>query len=93
MATYFMFGTYSAEALKEASKERTEKARQIVKQAGGELRAMYALLGEQDLVFIATFPTVETAMQASLMLTTATGISFSTSPALPVDEFDKLLAD
>ena len=32
-------------------------------------------------------------MQASIALTKLTGIGFTTSPAVAVDEFDKLLAE
>jgi uncharacterized protein with GYD domain len=53
---------------------------------------MYALLGEKDLVFIVTLPGTKEAMKASVSLSKLTGISFTTSPAVTVDEFDKILA-
>ncbi len=91
MATFFMLGKYSADALKGISSGRTEKALKLVKKFGGEIKAMYALLGEIDLVFILTFPDMEKAMQASVALNKLTGISFTTLPALSVEEFDKLM--
>ena len=54
---------------------------------------MYALLGEKDLMFIADFPGIEEVMQASVALHKLTGISFSTSAAVSVDKFDKLMAE
>ena len=39
MATYFMFGKYSADAMKEISAERTKKAAALVKQYGGEIES------------------------------------------------------
>ncbi len=91
MATFFMLGKYSSDALKGISSGRTEKALKLVKKFGGEIKAMYALLGEIDLVFILTFPDMEKAMQASVALNKLTGISFTTLPALSVEEFDKLM--
>jgi len=92
MATFFMFGKYSSEALKGMSAGRTDKVLKLIKKFGGEVKSMYALLGEVDLVFILTFPDVEKAMQASVALTKLTGISFTTLPAVTVEAFDKLMA-
>jgi uncharacterized protein with GYD domain len=93
MATFFMFGTYTSGALEGISAQRTEKAGELLKKFGGEVSAMYALLGEQDLVLIVEFPGVEQAMKASVALNKFTGISFSTAPAVPVAEFDRMMAE
>jgi len=93
MATFFMFGKYSSEALKEMSAERTDKAVDLIKKFGGEVDSMYALLGEQDLVLIVDFPGVEQAMKASVALTKMTGVSFTSSPAVPVEDFDKMITE
>lgn len=92
MATYLMFGNYSAESVGKISKDRTAKAAELIKGCGGEINAMYALLGNYDLVFVTDFAKLEDAMKASLSLTRSTGISFSTAPALPVEKFDELAA-
>lgn len=65
----------------------------IAGQFGGVISAMYALMGAYDLVLIANFPNMKEALQASIAITKATGISFSTLPAMPVDEFDELMAN
>jgi uncharacterized protein with GYD domain len=93
MATFFMFGKYSSEALKEMSTERTEKAVSLIKTFGGEVKSMYALLGEQDLVLIVDFPEIGQAMKASVGLTKMTGVSFTTSPAVAVEDFDMMIAE
>ncbi len=54
---------------------------------------MYATLGPNDLVMVVSFPGTHEAMQASIALMKLTGIGFTTSPAVTVDVFDKLLAD
>lgn len=92
MATFLMFGKYSTEAVKKISAERTDKTVKLAKQFKGEIKDMYALLGEYDLLFIAELPGAEQAMQFSVALSKLTGIAFTTSPAVTVAEFDKLMA-
>jgi len=87
-----MFGKYSMEAVNKMSSKRSEKAAALVKELGGELKAGYALLGKTDLILIANFPGVNEAMKASVELAKLLGISFTTSPAMTVDEFDRLLS-
>lgn len=91
MSLYFMFGKYSSEAVQEISKERTDEVNRIVSDSGGEIKSMYILMGAYDLVLITSFPNMKEALQASIAITKATGISFSTLPAMPVEEFDQLI--
>ena len=91
MAVFFIFGKYSSEAIKGISPKRTEKAVEVIKKAGGEVKSMYALLSEQDLVLIVSFPGIEEVMKVSVALTKLTGIAFTTAPAVEVEEFDRLL--
>ena len=93
MATFLMFGKYSSDAVKQISADRTEKTMKLVKQFKGDIKGMYALLGEYDLLFIAEFPGAEQAMKFSVALAKLTGIAFTTSPAVTVAEFDKLMAE
>ncbi len=91
MATYLMFGKYSSEAVKAMNARRTDKAIALIKQNGGELKAGYALLGSIDLVLVLDLPDTEHAMKTSADLSKLLGISFSTAPAVSVEEFDKLM--
>ncbi len=93
MATFLMFGKYSADALKGISGKRTDKAVSLIKDLGGEVKSMYATLGKYDLLLIVDFPGVEEAMKASMALYKMTGVSFRTSGAVPVEEFDKIASD
>lgn len=93
MATFVMFGRYSAEAMKGLSKQRTEEAAALVRKYGGQIKDAYALLGKTDLILIADFPGVAEAMKTSMALTKLTGIGFSTSPAVTVEELDKLISE
>lgn len=93
MATFIMTGKYSSNAYKEMSKKRTSRAIETIAQFKGEVQSMYATLGANDLIFIINFPTNEDATKASVALSKLTGISFNTSPAMTVDDFDKLVEE
>jgi len=66
------------------------KSTAIIEEYGGRIQAIYALLGGADVLAIIDFPGMNEAMKASIELTKLLGIAFSTSPAMTVDEFDKL---
>ncbi len=91
MGIYIMFGDYSYDSVKEISPQRTHAATELIEKAGGELKYVYVLLGETDLLLITEFPTVQQAMKASIDLSKLLGVVFKTSPAIGADEFDKIL--
>lgn len=91
MTTFIMFGKYSAEAIKGINPKRTEEGATIFSKYGGKMKSAYALLGEHDLLIVADFPGIEQAMQCSVALGKATGIGFTTSPAVSLEEFDALM--
>jgi uncharacterized protein with GYD domain len=90
MAKFLMLGKYSQEAIKGISAERTKKATAIIEKVGGKVNSMYALLGNYDLALIVDLPGTAEAMKTSITLTDLTGISFTTSVAISVEEFDKI---
>ena len=91
MSTYLMFGKYSMEAVKAISAERTQESMALIKENGGEFKGGYALLGDIDLVLIVDMPDTEHAMKTSAALSNLLGISFSTAPAVSVEDFDKMM--
>jgi uncharacterized protein with GYD domain len=91
MSTYFMFGKYSHDSIKQISAKRSDDAMAEIGKNGGKLHEGYALLGEHDLVLIVDFPSTEQAMKASVGLAKLLGISFSTAPAVSMEAFDKLV--
>jgi len=91
MATYFMFGKYTMEGMKGISAARTTKTLALIKKNGGEFKAGYALLGDVDLVLIVDMPDTGQAMKTSAALSKLLGVSFTTSPAVSADEFDRLM--
>jgi len=93
MPIFLMFGKYSSEALKGISPERTDRAVELIRKNGGRVVSMYAVLGEHDLVFTLDFPDAEKALTTSVALNKMTGISFTTSPVVEVEKFDKLMTE
>jgi uncharacterized protein with GYD domain len=91
MATFCMFGDYTYDSVKEISAERTTKAAAAIGACGGTVKAGYVMLGEHDILLIVEFSGIENAIKASVELTKLLGISFTTAPAVTVDEFDRLI--
>ena len=88
MATFIMVGKYSQNALESVSAARTKKAEHLIARFQGTIKAMYALLGADDLFMIVELPSVEDALKVSISLSKLTGIAFTTSPAISVEDFD-----
>lgn len=91
MAKFLMLGKYSQEAVKAISSQRTQKALEVIENNGGKANLILALLGEYDLALVVEFGGTKEMMKASVALTKLTGISFITSPAVSVEEFDKMM--
>ena len=93
MTIFMMFGKYSTEAMQGISPERTDKAVEIIAANGGKVVSMYAVMGEHDLVFTLDFPDADSAFATSVALNKLTGITFTTSPVVEVEKFDRLIAE
>ncbi len=93
MPIYMMFGKYNQESLKGASTDRTKKAVKIIERNGGKIISMYAVMGEHDLVLTLDFPDADSALAASIGINKLTGISFTTSPVVDVEQFDHLVSE
>jgi len=93
MGIFFMFGKYSAKAVEQISAERTQQAVDEIKKLGGEVKAMFVLLGKYDLLFFVALPGIDEAVKASVTLSKLTGITFTTCPAVTVEAFDRLVTE
>ena len=93
MSIFLLFGRYSSEAIKDISSDRTEKVRDVIKKNKGEIISMYAVMGDHDLVFTINFPDAKNAMATSVALYKLTGIHFTTSAVVDVEQFDTLVAE
>ncbi|MDD5155996.1 MAG: GYD domain-containing protein [Candidatus Omnitrophica bacterium] len=90
MAKYVMLGKYSVEAIKGIKAERTKKVVEIFKKQGGRILSMYALIGPYDLALIVDMPGNAALMKAAIAVTKLTGVGFFSSPAMTVEEFDRI---
>ena len=93
MSIFLMFGRYTSDAIKDISPDRTVKARELIQKNGGKIVSMYAVMGEHDLVFTIDFPDADKAMAASAALYKLTGIHFTTSAVVDVEQFDRLMGE
>ena len=91
MALFMMFGAYTTEAIRGISSDRTRQVEKIVHDNGGNVRAMYAVMGEHDLVSILELPDAERAMMVAVAIERLTGIVVRTSPVVEVEKFDRLV--
>ena len=93
MAIFMMFGTYTPEAIRGIHSDRTRQVEERVHRNGGEVRAMYAVMGEHDLVLILDLPDAERAMMTAVAIEQLTGIVVRTSPVVEVEKFDRLVGE
>ena len=93
MGTYIMLGKYSREGIQDVSADRTRQVGKLVEKLGGKVEAIFAVLGKYDLVLRLQLPDTAKAMKASIEIGKLTGASFTTLPALSVEEFDRLAGD
>jgi uncharacterized protein with GYD domain len=91
MTTYLLFGNYSLEGVRGISVARTQQAMSLIKELGGAYKGGYAMLGGIDVLLIIELPDMEAAVKASTGLSALLGISFNTSPAVSMEEFDRLM--
>ena len=91
MSIYYMYGKYSAKSLRGISSKRTNQVVDLIQHHQGHVKSMFSVIGEHDLFFIVDFPTVEEAKISSVDLHKLTGISFTTSPMVNVEKFDKMI--
>lgn len=85
-----MLGRYQSGSTQGISSSRTRDAIEQIKRVGGEVKEIYAMLGDQDICFIAELPGIEQAMAASVNIGRVAGLSFTTHPAVRADIFDDL---
>ncbi len=93
MPIFMMFGNYTSQATKGISSERTKQAREVIKNHGGKVVSMYAVLGQHDLVLTLDLPDTGAALATSAELNRLTGITFVTSPVVEVEKFDRLIQE
>jgi len=89
MATYVILMNYTEQGVKALSETVSSCARMIkaLEDAGGKLTAMYATMGQYDLVAVAEGPSDEFALEHLLRLSMAGNVRTTTLKAFSRDEF------
>jgi uncharacterized protein with GYD domain len=93
MHTYYLLGKYSVGAAKHISSIRTDECVRTIEELNGEIILLDALLGDFDLAVICKFEDNCAALKASVALEKRTGIRFTTLPAVPVSDFDRVASE
>lgn len=65
---------------------------ELAEKLGGKVESIDVVLGEYDVMIKSRFPETTDAVKASVEFGKLTGISFTTMPAIPVEQFDKLIS-
>ena len=94
MATYITLIRYTQQGIQNMknSPERLEKAKELIKTAGGELKAFYLTMGQYDAVAIGEAPSDEEYARTILTIASAGSISSETLRAFTEDEYRKIIS-
>lgn len=94
MATFIVLFRYTEQGIKaiKQSPERVEKAKQLFRQMGAEVKSFYMLLGRYDTVFIVEAPNDETIAKATLALASLGNVKTETLRAFSGEEFRTIVA-
>ncbi|MDQ2767751.1 MAG: GYD domain-containing protein [Gemmatimonadota bacterium] len=92
MPTFLWRASYTAEGAKGLVKDGGSKRRDVVQQmvtkAGGKLIAFYFAVGDDDVVGIAEFPDLATAVGLSIAINASGAVNFHTTMLLSPEEMD-----
>ncbi len=94
MATYIVllrFTMKGIKTIKEAPK-RVEAAKQICRSQGAEVKALYFVMGQYDLVVILEAPDDQTVAEFGLALGALGNVQTETLRAFTEDEYSKIIA-
>jgi len=94
MATYITLLNYTEQGLKtiKESPSRLEKARQLLKSMGGELKSFYLVQGRYDAVVVSEAPNEEVAAKFALTIGAQGNVHTETVRAFTEDEYRKIVS-
>ncbi len=94
MATYITLINWTDQGIKavKESAKRADAARQLARQNGGDLKTLYMVIGEYDLVGIIEAPDDETYARIALALGAAGSIRTTGLKAFTEDEYRRIVA-
>ena len=94
MPTYVSLINYTDQGIRSIkdSPKRLDAAKKLIKDMGGELKAVYLTMGSYDLVTVAEAPNDETVAKFVLTLAAAGNVRTVTLKAFPEAEYRKLVS-
>ena len=94
MPTYVSLINYTDQGIRSIkdSPKRLDAAKKLIKDMGGELKAVYLTMGSYDLVTVAEAPNDETVAKFVLSLAAAGNVRTVTMKAFPEAEYRKLVS-
>ena len=95
MATYLMQFSFTQQGIEKIKDllARAEAAKNVIRQAGGEVQAYYALLGgEYDTMFILNAPNDEKVAQMSLSIARSGNVRTQTHRLFNEDEIKSIIS-
>ena len=94
MATYITLIRWTQQGIENVkeSPSRLDAAKRAYEAAGGELKQIYMVMGQYDMVVIGEAPDAETAAKLALTIGSAGAVRTETLCAFTEDEFRKIIA-
>ena len=94
MATYITLLKYTDQGIKtiKESPSRLEKARQLLKSLGGELKSFYLVQGRYDAIVIAEAPNDEVAAKFALASGSQGNVRTETTRAFTEEEYRRIIS-
>lgn len=94
MPTYITLGRWTQQGIEKVkeSPARLDTFKQLVKSAGGEVKAFYMVTGQYDIVTITEAPNDDVVAKVALATAAKGGIRTETVRAFTEDEYRKIIA-
>ena len=95
MATYISLLRYTHQGITNLKQApgRIDAARKAYKELGAEIKALYLVMGQYDVVALVEAPDDTVAAKAALAIGSKGNVSTETLRAFSEDEFRKIIAD
>ncbi len=94
MSTYITLMQWTQQGIQNIkdAPARLDAAKQLVKSLGGEIKAVYLVMGEYDFVLISEAPNDEVVAKVALMTGMQGNVRTQTMKAFTEDEYRKIVA-
>ena len=95
MPTFIILANWTEDGIKnvKASPDRLEAAKNVFKDAGGELKEFYLVMGQYDMVVVGEAPNAEAISKIVLRIGRSGAVRTETLRAFTEDEYRKVIAE